>query len=99
MKSVTITGVVCFLLTFIASVILLSEWYYKEDNLGPNIAKSVSIAIIGLYCYFFYKFYNAVFDPEKKKVREPSIQFFAVFCFVIQSLFSVEILGLLMIIF
>jgi hypothetical protein len=98
MRSVRTTGIVCFLLTFIAAILFLSEWYYNEQRLSLNVAKGISAIVIVLYTYFFCKFYKAVFEKEKKKHRNPTKQSLALLCFIVQMIFSVEILGLLMMI-
>ena len=99
MKRVKITGLICFALVYVAVMMLFSEWYYNDHIISSNLARVISGVIVALYCFFFYKFYKAAFDQENKDRRSRSQQNSVVIIFVIQSILSVEIVGLLMFIF
>jgi len=97
-KSTTLTIILCIVLTFGASLMTLSEWHYKENNLSTLVFKLLSIFIILAYSISYINLIINIFEEKGIKKRKTTENVILIIYFVAQSLFTILIfLGLLLV--
>jgi hypothetical protein len=96
-KSTALCGVVCVLLTFAASFLALSEWHFKEARFTVLQFNLMAAVMVPGYVVFYVNLAINVFNTERHRQRELLIKVLLISYFVVQSLASIEILGLLFI--
>ncbi|MBL0339492.1 MAG: hypothetical protein IPP71_00340 [Bacteroidetes bacterium] len=75
-ESTFLTIILCISLTFCASIMSLSEWYYKEDHLSPIGFKLLSLSVILAYVVSFSNLTINVFDTVKRQKEKLQKMYF-----------------------
>jgi phosphoglycerol transferase MdoB-like AlkP superfamily enzyme len=90
-ESTVVNGLICIVLTFIATLIMLSEWYYKENNIPPLVFRIVSIVVLILYSFAYWNISKSVTSSKRNRSRDSSTKFLLVLYFVFQTFFTLAI--------
>lgn len=96
-KSFWINVLACVFLVFISAILILSEWYFKENRLSPITFNVISLLIIVLYSVFYINLLINVIVRIKDDTDEILMKIGLVIYFFIQTFFSIQIVGLLLI--
>lgn len=90
-----INAIGCFVLAIAAALITMSEWYFQEGNLSKPLLYVVSISILIAYPIFYINLALNLFDEKRTAQRETFLQVLFVMYFIVQTILSVEMIGLI----
>jgi phosphoglycerol transferase MdoB-like AlkP superfamily enzyme len=90
-----INAIGCFVLTIAATLIAMSEWYFQEGNLSKPVLYVLSISILIAYPVFYINLALNLFDEKRIALRETFLQVLFVIYFIVQTILSIEMIGLI----
>src|SRR5579863_3091567 len=90
-KNTTLCAILSSVITFVTALMIISEWYYKENRLSPMVFKLFSVVAIIIYGFFYSNLIINIFNSKRNKRRDTPIKVILIMYFICQSFFTITV--------